>query len=152
MKELHEIHELVTALFSKDADYAYECLGRLEGLSASSNAVYGHFDEFLEMLDNENSYVRTRGFIMIVSNARWDAYCRIDENIERILRILRDPKPVVARQCIKRAPDLDRCNPNLRAKLLGTLEQLLDTSYPESMQSLVHKDVSLAINRINSLP
>lgn len=152
MKEMHEIHELVTALFSKDADYAYECLGRLEGLSASSNAVYGHFDEFLEMLDNENSYVRTRGFIMIVSNARWDAYCRIDENIERILRILRDPKPVVARQCIKRTPDLARCKPNLRAKLLGALEQLLDTSYPESMQSLVHKDVSLAINRINSLP
>ncbi|MDI9369341.1 MAG: SufBD protein [Synergistaceae bacterium] len=149
---MQDIQELITALLSKDAGFAYESLGRLEALSVSSNAVYEYFDEFLKMLEHESSYVRTRGFVMTVANARWDEDCKVDENIDRILKILRDPKPIAARQAIKRTPDLARCKPNLRADILRALEQALDTNYPESMQSLVRKDVSLAIDRINSLP
>lgn len=149
---MHEIQELVSALFSKDADYAYESLGRLEALSASSNVVYEHFDEFLEMLDDENSYVRTRGFIMIVSNARWDEDCKVEKNIDSILKILCDPKPIAARQSIKRTPDLASCKPNLKPNILRTLKRALNTSRPENMQNLVQRDTSLAIERINSFP
>lgn len=146
---MHEIQELITALLSKDADYAYECLGQLEALSASSNAVYEHFDAFLDMLDHESSYVRTRGFIMIVSNARWDEDCKVENNIDSILKILCDPKPIAARQAIKRTPDLASCKPNIKPDILRALKRALNTSRPESMQNLVRKDTSLAIERIN---
>ncbi len=34
--------------------------------------LFIRFDSFVEMLDHTNSYIRTRGIILIAANAKWD--------------------------------------------------------------------------------
>lgn len=56
------------------------------------------------MLGSDNSYVRTRGLLLIEANARRDAGYLIDENINQILSYITDPKPNAARQFIQSLP------------------------------------------------
>ncbi len=53
--------ELIERLYSKDNKTAYQALQMLENESEKSNTVYKFFDKFAEMLENSNSYIRTRG-------------------------------------------------------------------------------------------
>lgn len=39
-------------------------------------------DKFAEMIENSNSYIRTRGIILISVNAKWDIENKIDEIID----------------------------------------------------------------------
>lgn len=66
---MDNIQELIDGLKGKNDKYAYQCLKQLESESMKSDAVYAYFDIFAAMLDNANSYVRTRGILLIASNA-----------------------------------------------------------------------------------
>lgn len=77
-----DICSLVEGLRSSDDKYAYQCLKQLEAESDQSLDVYPHFDTFAGMLDNPNSYVRTRGIVLIAASAKWDVDCKVDEIIQ----------------------------------------------------------------------
>lgn len=66
------IQDLVDGLMNCDDKQAYHCLKQLEDKSSRSAEVYPFFDTFVEMLNNKNSYIRTRGIILIAANAKWD--------------------------------------------------------------------------------
>lgn len=53
-----------------DDKKAYEYLKELEEKSISSFELYSFFDNFVEMLESENSYIRTRGFFLIAANSK----------------------------------------------------------------------------------
>ena len=69
--------ELVEALRSKDETKAYQCFKLLEKESSDTDHVYPFFDLFADMIEDENSYVRTRGLLLIAANARWDTENKI---------------------------------------------------------------------------
>ncbi len=145
-----DLGSLVASLARSDNQTAYENLKLLEAESARSNAVYRYFDTFIEMLDHDNSYVRTRAIILISANAKWDTDYKIDENITRLLRHIEDVKPITARQCIQRLPELAKHKPELREDVLTALRKVHKREYAGSMQPLIHKDIALAIKRIES--
>ena len=95
---MSSIQELISGLRNKDNKYAYKCLKKMEYESENSNVVYSYFDTFEEMLDDVNSYIRTRGMILITANARWDKDFKIDEIIDKYLEHIMDDKPITARQ------------------------------------------------------
>ena len=53
---------------------------------------------------SDNSYIRTRGLLLIAVNAKWDAGNKIDEIIDKYLKCTTDEKPITARRCIKLLP------------------------------------------------
>ncbi|MEG0752347.1 MAG: SufBD protein, partial [Angelakisella sp.] len=67
-----DIQSLVNGLMNSDDKHAYECLKQLEDESKRCSNVYPFFETFAEMLDSTNSYIRTRGIILIAANAKWD--------------------------------------------------------------------------------
>lgn len=81
--------KLIERLYSKDNKIAYKALQMLETESEKSNTVYKFFDKFAEMLENSNSYIRTRGIILISANAKWDTENKIDEIIDDYLKYYR---------------------------------------------------------------
>ncbi|WP_303753683.1 hypothetical protein [Enterococcus sp. S86.2] len=101
------------------------------------------------MLNSTNSYIRTRGFLLISASAEWDEDCKIDEIIDNYLKHIKDIKPVIARQCIKALPNLAKYKPELREDIIKTLNKVDVSIYAESMQSLVHKDVREALAEID---
>lgn len=64
------IRDLVNGLTDKNDKHVYKCLQELQSLSEQNNEIYKYFDEFVEMLDNANSYIGTRGFLLISENAK----------------------------------------------------------------------------------
>ena len=100
------------------------------------------------MLENENSYIRTRALILIAANAKWDSGNQVDEIIDRYLAHITDPKPITARQCIQNLPEIAAHKPELAETIVYALRAADIEIYPASMQSLVYRDIQAALGQI----
>jgi len=145
------VSELVNGLFGKDDKAAYKCLKELESASDKNNSIYQFFDTFTKMIDNENSYVRARGLLLISANAKWDTDFKIDEIIDKYLGHIMDDKPITSRQCIKALPNIAKYKPDLIDDIIAALRKANPGRYTDSMQSLVYTDINAALQKINEL-
>lgn len=147
--EMINVSEAVKRLFSNDNKIACQSCKDLETESEKSNQVYPYFDTFSKMIENRNSYIRTRGLLLIAANAKWDIDCKIDEIIDKYLQHIIDEKPITSRQCIKVLPKMAHDKPDLREDIITALMKADTTVYTDSMQPLVYKDITAAIKKIN---
>ena len=147
---MDRISELVTGLFNDDNKAAYKCLRELEAASELDNSVYQYFDTFADMMDNDNSYIRTRGLLLISANAKWDEEFKIDEIIDKYLKHILDEKPVTSRQCIKALPNIAEFKPDLIEAIVNALKKANPERYASSMQPLIFKDIRAALKKISS--
>lgn len=145
---MDSIQELIERLYSKDNKIAYKALQSLEVESEKSNSVYKYFHRFTEMMDNKNSYIRTRGIILISANAKWDTENKIDEIIDDYLKHILDEKPITARQCIKALPNIARYKSDLVEVIRDALRKADVEIYSDSMQELVYKDILDTLKKI----
>jgi len=143
------MEELIKNLYNIDNKIAYRKLQELEELSKNSNEVYRYFDTFVEMLDNENSYIRTRGIVLISSNAKWDNANKINNIIDKFLIHIEDEKPITARQCIKSLENIIRYKNELIPIIKRRLLEVNYLKYNDSMQSLIFKDVEKILDLIS---
>ena len=148
---MDKIKELIDALYDKDNKFAYECLKKLEAESRKSNILYSYFNTFVQMLDDSNSYIRTRGLILISANAKWDIDYKIDEIIDEYLKHITDEKPITARQCIKSLPDIAQYKPDLIDSISIALKRANVEKYADSMKLLIYKDIQTALKKIGNL-
>lgn len=145
---MESVSELIERLYSKDNKAAYQALQILEIESEKSNSVYKFFDRFAEMIENSNSYIRTRGIVLISVNAKWDTENKIDEIIDDYLKHILDEKPITARQCIKALPSIAKYKPDLVECIREALLKVDVTIYCDSMQTLIYKDISSSLKKI----
>ena len=143
--------DLINGLFDNNDKAAYKCLKELLAASEKDNGVYQFFDTFADMIDNDKSYVRTRGLLLISENAKWDIDFKIDEIIDKYLRHIMDDKPITARQCIKALPNIAKYKPDLVNDILSALNKANPQRYADSMQSLVYADIRAALKTIKEL-
>ncbi|WP_238917447.1 SufBD protein [Clostridium sp. YIM B02555] len=146
---MENITELIEKLYSKDDKAAYKALQLLEAESEKSNDVYKFFDRFVELIEDSNSYRRTRGIILIAVNAKWDIESKIDEIIDEYLKHILDEKPITSRQCIKVLPNIAKYKPELVECITESLRKADTKIYKDSMQALVYKDIMSALKKIN---
>lgn len=123
----------------------------LQKESEERNCVYPYMHRLSDMLDSENSYIRTRGLTLLAYNAKWDKDNKIDEIIDKYLKHITDIKPITARQCIKLLPIIAEYKPELKNDILSALHKANISIYGDSMQSLVHKDIQKVLNEIQNL-
>ena len=147
---MENIAQLVDALTGPDNDAAYDALKRLLSESEDSDQVYRHFDAFAKMLDGANSFVRTRGLLLIAANARWDGERRIDAVLDRCLQRIGDEKPIAARTCIQALPDIAAHRPELAEAIADALRGADPGRYKETMRGLVAKDIREALRKIEA--
>lgn len=145
------IEETWELLFCPDNAAAYGALQKLQKESEQSNRVYPYMDRLADMLESENSYIRTRALTLLAYNARWDKEYKLDGMIGRYLGHITDPKPITARQCIKLLPMIARDKPDLKPDILAALHRADISLYKGSMQPLVFKDIQNALKQIQSL-
>ncbi len=142
------IAETFELLFDKNNNTAYKALQELQKESEKTNYVYAYMDRLGDMLDSDNSYIRTRGLVLLAYNARWDIDNKIDEIIDEYLKHITDVKPITARQCIKLLPMVAREKPELRNDICSALQKADASFYDDSMQPLVYKDIQKALKEI----
>lgn len=144
------IAEMFELLFDKNNNVAYKALQELQKESEKTNCIYPYMDRLIDMLDSDNSYIRTRGLVLLAYNAKWDKDYKIDEVIDKYLKHITDVKPITARQCIKMLPIIAKYKPELKTDILSALHYA-NISYGDSMQSLVYKDIQKALQEIQKL-
>lgn len=145
---MEDISVLIEKLYSKDNKIAYQALQNLEIECEKSNSVYKFFDRFVEMIANNNSYIKTRGIVLISANAKWDTENKIDKIIDNYLIHIVDEKPITARQCIKSLPNIAKYKPDSVQCIRDSLLKANVTIYADSMQTLVYKDILSSLNEM----
>ena len=145
------VAETFELLFDKNNTAAYKALQELQKESEKTNSVYPYMDRLSDMLDSDNSYIRTRGLTLLAYNAKWDKDYKIDEIIEKYLKHITDVKPITARQCIKLLPLVATYKPELKNDILFALHKADICVYEDSMQPLVYKDIQKALKEIQKL-
>lgn len=81
---LHNIAETFELLFDKNNNVAYKALQKLQKESAETDCVYPYMDRLSDMLDSDNSYIRTRGLTLIAYNAKWDKIIKLMKSLTTI--------------------------------------------------------------------
>lgn len=145
------IAETFELLFDKNNTTAYKALQNLQKESQETACVYPYMDRLSDMLDSDNSYIRTRGLTLLAYNAKWDKDYKIDEIIDKYLNHITDVKPITARQCIKLLPIIAKYKPKLRNDIISALHKANICVYDDSMQPLVYKDIQKALKKIQKL-
>ncbi len=146
-----DIAKTFEALLDKNNNIAYKALQALRKESEETDRVYPYMDRLSDMLDNDNSYVRTRGLTLLAYNAKWDKNNKIDEIIDKYLKYITDVKPITARQCIKLLPFIAKHKPELKNDILAALSKVDLCTYDDSMQPLIYKDIQKALEEIHKL-
>lgn len=139
------------SLFDKNNNVAYKALQELLKESEETDCVYPYMDRLSDMLDNDNSYIRTRGLTLLAYNAKWDKDYKFDEIIDKYLKHITDVKPITARQCIKLLPLVAKYKSELKNDILSALHKANICVYGDNMQPLVYKDIQKALNEIHKL-
>lgn len=67
-----DMKEKLENLYNEDNNSAYKTLLELEIITTESNELYSYFKDLLEMLNDEETFIRVRGFRLICSLAKWD--------------------------------------------------------------------------------
>ena len=145
------IAETFELLFDKNNNVAYKALQELQKQCEETDCVYPYMDRLSDMLDSDNSYIRTRGLTLLAYNAKWDKDYKIDEVIDKYLKHITDVKPITARQCIKLLPVIAKHKSELKKDILSALQNADISIYEDSMQSLVYKDIQKALEVIQKL-
>lgn len=148
---LGNIEETFELLFDKNNNVAYKALQELQKESEETDCVYPFIDRLSDMLDSDNSYIRTRGLTLLAYNAKWDKEYKVDEIIDEYLKHITDVKPITARQCIKLLPIIAKHKPELKNDILSALNKANICIYDYSMQPLVYKDIQKALKEIKKL-
>lgn len=142
------IAETFELLFNKNNNVAYKALQTLQKQSEETDCVYPYMDRLSDMLDSDNSYIRTRRLTLLAYNAKWDKDYKIDEVIDKYLKHITDVKLITARQCIKLLPIIAKHKPKLKSDILSKLHKADISIYEDSMQSLVYKDIQKSLKVI----
>ena len=146
-----DIAKTFELLFDKNNNTAYKALQELQKISEETDKVYPFMDRLGDMMDSDNSYIRTRGITLLAYNAKWDRDHKIDEMIDSYLKHITDAKPITARQCIKLLPMIAKSKPDLKDDILLALQKADVSVYADSMQPLVYKDIQKALKEIQKL-
>lgn len=138
----------IEGLKNKDQKASYELMLKLQQKSAESNELYPYFNEFIELISHDNSFVRNRGVTLACAQARWDIDNKLDENIDIILSLLHDKKPITVRKCLEALHEVALYKPALNETIEKAMNQMDLSMYKESMAPLIKKDMEELRKRI----
>lgn len=140
---MDDILQIVT---DKDDKKAYEKVKEILAKSKSCNEFYQYLEAFASLLENEKSYIRTRGFLLLISQAKWDKDNKIEKFLPSLVLLLHDSKPTVVRQCLNAIKGLAIYKPNLFNTIKKEVKNIDLSKYNESMSPLIAKDIEDVLN------
>lgn len=128
-------------LYNSDNDLAYNSLLELEIISTESDEVYNYFDNFLDLINSNETLKIIRGFRLICSVAKYDKLNKINDNIDIILKVFDSDNGIVIRQCLKYINQILLYKIELNDCFEFKLRNMYILKYKSSMQSLIKKDI-----------
>jgi hypothetical protein len=119
--------------------HAFQSL--LKTTESSVDWVYEVWDHLLEKLDNENSYQRSIGILLLCNLAKSDHQDRLKLVLDRVLIHTRDDKLITSRQCIQNIWKAAATTKSNREKVLKHLEKRFLECEDEKHSNLLRQDI-----------
>lgn len=141
--------DIISGLKNKDEKAAYEYARMIGAESAESDKYLKYIHDFSDMLEDRNSYVRTRAFFLICNQARWADDGQIREVFERMSSLLYDSKPTVVRQCLGALHEVVLYRPEMADAIREAVGRIDVTKYKDSMSPLIKKDIEALLALIS---
>ena len=132
---------IIMELQCKDNKKAYALFREICVKSTSSDEFYSCFDDFIGLMTHESSYVRARGFCLACAQARWDRDEKIKTNVDVLLKMLHDKKPIAVRQCLSALHEVVLFKYELCDNICQELAKIDLSKYKDSMLPLIKKDM-----------
>ena len=139
--------EIIQRLIDKDDKQAYEYAKKISIESAKINKYVDMIPDFASMLQDKNSFIRTRFFILICDQARWASNNQIENVFDQMKPLLNDPKPTVVRQCLNALHEVVLFRPEMCDVIKNTISSIDLSIYKDSMASLIKKDIDELMKR-----
>ncbi|MGN0313005.1 MAG: hypothetical protein ACI4CC_09525 [Lachnospiraceae bacterium] len=140
--------EIMQALQDKDHKKAHDFAKQISTRSAETNEFYALFEEFINLLDAKNSYVRTRGFFLACAQARWDEDGKLEGAFDKMSALLQDEKPTVVRQCLAALHEVILYRPELSKQIKQAVSSIDPSRYKDSMAPLIERDAKELLQMI----
>jgi hypothetical protein len=113
--------------------------------------VYEVWDHLLEKLENENSYQRSIGIMLLCNLAKSDTENCLGPALDRLLAHTRDEKFITSRQCIQNIWKVAATNKSNRQKVLKHLEMRFVECANEKHYNLLRQDIIQAMISLSTL-
>lgn len=136
-----ELEMLIPLLSDKEDKLRYACFLVLQHRSAISDELYRYWDIFKEKLENDNSYQRSIGLMLLAANARWDRDAKFEALFEKYCALLDDEKLITVRQCIQSFAEIVPYKPGLRTAIADRLMAIDIQRSKETMRKLFLTDI-----------
>ena len=143
--------DIFTLLKDPDDKKAYAFFKELKAESEKSNIHYNDFEGFLELIRDDSSYVRTRGFSLCCAQARWDDEGKLQKHLPQLLVVLHDERPTAVRQCIKALHEVAEYRSDLCNMIESGLSGIELSKYSDSMRPLIVKDRDGLLKKISKI-
>lgn len=134
---------IILELQNKDNSRAYAVFKEVLERSKETDEYYSYFDDFVGLLSDMSSYVRTRGFILACAQAQWDEDNKFEANLDELLKMLHDEKPITVRQCVQALQGVVLAKPNLANEISRELSIMDLSKYKQdTMVPLIKRDIN----------
>ena len=140
---------IIQKLTDKDDKQAYEYAKQIGIESAKIDKYLDMIPDFVSMLNDKNSFVRARFFILICDQARWADDNQIEKVFEQMKPLLNDPKPTVVRQCLNALHEVALFRPEMSDVIKDAISNIDLSIYKDSMAPLIKKDIDELMKRID---
>ncbi len=145
-----DIDLLVAWLKEKDDTIRYAAFLLLKLLSLNSCKVYKYWDTFARMIDDDNSYQRSLGLMLISENVRWDKEDKFGAICIEYLKHCDDEKFITARQCIQGLSEICEHSTKYKHEIVDVLLKIDLNRRKVSQKSLLLMDIIEVLGKIAS--
>lgn len=143
------MNKVIKDITNIDDNIAYLNTKKIKAESAKSNKYYKNINDFISLLGDKKSYIRTRAFILICCQAKWDNENLIKQNFKIMSSLLHDNKPTVVRQCLNALKEVVVNKPELNTLIKKEIKKIDLSIYKGSMSPLIKKDIDSLMELIN---
>jgi hypothetical protein len=140
---------LVEKLSEKDDVIRYNAFLLLQANSREFPYTCEHWNALEDKLENDNSYQRSLGLMLIAENVRWDRASKFDKAIGKYLGCCADEKFITARQAIQGLANVLDATDKYNNQIKQHLSKLQFSQYKENQQKLLTKDVANIIKQMD---
>ena len=146
-----DISHLVALLQEKADDLRYASFLTLCARSDVYSDVYPYWDEFEGKLNNENSYQRSIGLMLIAHNVKWDTLHRFPAIFDAYMARCTDEKFITSRQAIQHIGLWAPYASELLHQTAQTLMNINILSFKDTQRKLILLDILHALAGIRRI-
>jgi hypothetical protein len=146
-----DIAFLISQLNEKNDEIRYPSFLILQQRSRLFADVYPYWDTLAEKLENENSYQRSIGIMLLAENIRWDSEKRFAKIFESFMSHCSDEKFITSRQTIQSITQWAEFVPELLPRVVEILTGINVASLKDTQRKLILLDIINALIEVRKV-